>query len=351
MQDNWINMWSEGDCPDARTLMRYAHNQLKGADLRFVEEHLASCSFCSDALEGFIGADRTDKLETDLAELEKRMNNAYPVIQKKHGAGLSWLKIAAVLLLFVVSGLLIMYLADSGRKKSMLSEHIPSADHAAKYPGVTEPVHEEKSTRTDGMGEEAQQNKNDNEINRKDNKNATSSETLDKKSVPAVTKTTSPENSPTTEGPTPSEEGNNPAGNASAQAELQKHSSEQTASGVAVTMDETESGIRAAGEKEYISQSVKSGVGHGREAAMIPPDTLKLAKQFISENKFSDAIRLLEIFLRNKSMKQNDAETWELSNAYIGNNQDSLAVPLLKILEEDPGDYQLRARKLLNSIR
>ncbi|RAJ06856.1 putative zinc finger protein [Chitinophaga skermanii] len=70
MNDNFRDIFEETDCLSQQTLMDYLQGKLSGEELHHVEQHIADCELCSDALEGLQAIKQKEKIPFWLRDIK-----------------------------------------------------------------------------------------------------------------------------------------------------------------------------------------------------------------------------------------------------------------------------------------
>lgn len=84
-------------------MQKYLKNELSAASLKLIEDHLSTCEFCRDAVEGYreMGSDQESKTANMLLDIDTRIHLKQSFLMRKRKANISLvMSIAASLVLF-----------------------------------------------------------------------------------------------------------------------------------------------------------------------------------------------------------------------------------------------------------
>jgi hypothetical protein len=112
MNDNWKNIINSGNCPPIDKLILYLKGKLSKEEVYAIENHLADCELCNDALEGISLLSNSDSINNVEVELKERIHDLLSHKKsKKHNLILyRRLAIAAsILLLLSISIVIFQY--------------------------------------------------------------------------------------------------------------------------------------------------------------------------------------------------------------------------------------------------
>ncbi len=111
-------LFEQRDCLSQDEIKRYVQGQMKEKEQREMENHLADCQFCSDAVEGYASVENFEQVDQVLEEFaltkqqeQKKAQEAKVVNIQKASASRSsfFLKAAAAILLISIPAALLLY--------------------------------------------------------------------------------------------------------------------------------------------------------------------------------------------------------------------------------------------------
>ncbi len=109
-------------CPDSDTLLRFSKGEIVGGNADQIEKHIASCSMCSDELEGILQLGPNEELSSIVSELNALIDSK---AQKKHRLSVGyWLGIAASLALVLSISFLSYYYFSGLNSNHVLAENL-----------------------------------------------------------------------------------------------------------------------------------------------------------------------------------------------------------------------------------
>lgn len=111
-------------CLTQEQLLDYIHNRLSAAEKHAVEEHLAGCDFCSDALEGLMALKRREQLPVIIQQIRRQFRKELKSHQGKsrHHQYYTWLAAVIFILLLI---LLIAYFSIQFTQRREMQQKTP----------------------------------------------------------------------------------------------------------------------------------------------------------------------------------------------------------------------------------
>jgi hypothetical protein len=100
-----------------KEILSYLNANLSEKEMHRIERHLLSCDLCAEAMEGYEGLDSIENIEKDLVEIENRIQQK--IRTEKSGKGFPFLRVAAIIIALIVSGVFITnyFKNDIGTKR------------------------------------------------------------------------------------------------------------------------------------------------------------------------------------------------------------------------------------------
>ncbi len=135
-------IFSKSGCPEEGVLQKYLKGELTHDQRHEVEKHLIDCEMCSDELEGLRLMNDPKRLNVVVGRINSRIDEKFKIRQIRPFS--NFLRIAAVVLAFIVVGSLIMlynhynknntknYLAENVQKDSVSEQQQESTEATAE---------------------------------------------------------------------------------------------------------------------------------------------------------------------------------------------------------------------------
>ncbi len=114
------NIFDHRNCLSKEELISYANGSLTEREKHFVEKHLLDCELCSDALEGVLLLSDPLKLTHISNDLIRRLALQNPV-SKKNKVRPVYLAAAAIVCLFIISGIYFAFIRNNQDLKSEMA--------------------------------------------------------------------------------------------------------------------------------------------------------------------------------------------------------------------------------------
>ncbi len=122
MKNNNPTYQSTSLCPDSDTLLRFSKGEIVGGNAEQIERHIATCSMCSDELEGILQLGPNEELSSIVSELNALIDSK---AQEKHRLSVGyWLGIAASLALVLSISFLSYYYFSGLNSSPVLAENL-----------------------------------------------------------------------------------------------------------------------------------------------------------------------------------------------------------------------------------
>lgn len=125
-------IFSKSDCPAEGILQKYLDGKLTHEQRHEVEKHLIDCEMCSDELEGLRLLNDPKRLNVVINSLNSRIDKKFKIRQMN--PFYNFVRIAAVILIFIVIGSLIMLYNhyNNSNSKNYIAENIQDDSIALK---------------------------------------------------------------------------------------------------------------------------------------------------------------------------------------------------------------------------
>ncbi len=107
MADNLMNIFSGSPCLSQQHLLDYLHGKLSEEEKNAMEQHLAGCELCSDALEGLAAIEHPEQIPVIVQQIRRQMKREL----QHHQSGRKKLRLYAWLSAAVIITLLILLVA------------------------------------------------------------------------------------------------------------------------------------------------------------------------------------------------------------------------------------------------
>jgi tetratricopeptide (TPR) repeat protein len=119
--NNNKNIFDRRQCLSKEELVSYADGTLTQKEKHQIEKHLLDCELCTEALEGTLLLNSPSKLHAISNDMIKRINRE-KIIVKKNNKRFSWLAVAAVICVFIISGIYFAFIRNSVNLKSEVAD-------------------------------------------------------------------------------------------------------------------------------------------------------------------------------------------------------------------------------------
>ncbi len=104
MADNLMNIFSGSPCLSQQQLLDYLHGKLSEEEKNAMEQHLAGCELCSDALEGLAAMEHPEQIPVIVQQIRRQMKRELQHHQSGHKKLrlYAWLSVAVIIILLIL---------------------------------------------------------------------------------------------------------------------------------------------------------------------------------------------------------------------------------------------------------
>lgn len=317
---NGKQIFDEGSvCPPDDMLIRYVSSKLNDQDFRDVELHLASCPFCSEAVEGFEMMN-----EDDAFELTDSVRNSIEILPEKQTRKVKvlfpWQMAAAFLLIFL----------------SLAALWIISPKKQSEYTLIKKSVEEKKSPLPPAPPV---------------NPEVVSSSDIKSESAVKASANTPVNNLP--EMKQPPVEQQQMKENESADRDMSGVASAEMQEPAATTVIAEEVAEAPAATRNAVASQdvVKFAAKEKAVAKTVPAELFSEGAAAYKNGHYELTVNRLNDYLASGDTVYHDAALWYKSLALIGLHREKEAEPYLKKLSNGTGMYARDASERLKEIR